>query len=80
MGGSDHGRPVLLVANKSDRKNEVAHIEKMVKIMNDYLEIETVVESSAKILKNVPEIFLYAQKAVICLNFTYFLEINFLSK
>lgn len=67
LGGSDHGRPVLLVANKSDRKNEVAHIEKMVKIMNDYLEIETVVESSAKILKNVPEIFLYAQKAVIIL-------------
>lgn len=55
---------MLLVANKSDKKNEIGHIEKMVKIMNDYLEIETVVESSAKVLKNIPEIFLYAQKAV----------------
>lgn len=52
------------MANKSDRKNEAAHVEKMVKIMNDFLEIETVIECSAKILKNVSEIFFYAQKSV----------------
>lgn len=79
LGGPEHGRPVLLVSNKSDKENETAHIDKvltlhntickltyvqMVPIMNDFLEIETVVECSAKIMKNVSEIFYYAQKAV----------------
>jgi len=36
----------------------------MVPIMNEFHEIETVVECSAKIMKNVSEIFFYAQKAV----------------
>ncbi|KAI1724583.1 EF hand associated domain-containing protein [Ditylenchus destructor] len=65
LGGPEHGRPVLLVSNKSDKENETAHIDKMVPIMNDFLEIETVVECSAKIMKNVSEIFYYAQKAVV---------------
>jgi Ras family protein T1 len=33
-------------------------------IFKDYLEIETVVECSARIMKNISEIFYYAQKAV----------------
>uniref|UniRef100_A0A914GU30 Miro domain-containing protein n=1 Tax=Globodera rostochiensis TaxID=31243 RepID=A0A914GU30_GLORO len=64
-GGANHNCSVLLAANKSDDMNGGAHIEKMAPIMNDYLEIETVVECSAKFSKNVPEIFYYAQKAVI---------------
>lgn len=32
--------------------------------MNDFLEVETVVECSSKIMKNVSEIFYWAQKAV----------------
>lgn len=35
--------------------------------MNDFLEIETVLECSSKIMKNISEIFYYAQKAVIFL-------------
>ena len=33
--------------------------------MNEYPEIETCVESSAKRLKNISEMFYYAQKAVL---------------
>jgi len=39
-------------------------LDKILPIMNEYLEIETCVESSAKSMKNVSEIFYYAQKAV----------------
>lgn len=55
---------MLLVANKSDKENDSSNIDKMVPIMNEFHEIETVVECSAKIMKNVSEIFFYAQKAV----------------
>nr|CAD2192954.1 unnamed protein product [Meloidogyne enterolobii] len=65
LGGGEHNRSVLLAANKSDRQDETSHIDKMIPIMNDYLEIETVVECSAKIMKNISEIFFYAQKAVV---------------
>ena len=34
-------------------------------IMNDYSEIETCVECSAKNLKNISEMFYFAQKAVL---------------
>uniref|UniRef100_A0A1I8AWM1 Mitochondrial Rho GTPase n=1 Tax=Meloidogyne hapla TaxID=6305 RepID=A0A1I8AWM1_MELHA len=64
LGGGEHNRSVLLAANKSDRQDETSHIDKMIPIMNDYLEIETVVECSAKIMKNISEIFFYAQKAL----------------
>ncbi|KAF7634476.1 Mitochondrial Rho GTPase [Meloidogyne graminicola] len=65
LGGGEHNRSVLLAANKSDNPDETSHIDKMIPIMNDYLEIETVVECSAKIMKNISEIFFYAQKAVV---------------
>jgi len=34
LGGAEHNRSVLLIANKSDQKNEISHIDKMVPIMN----------------------------------------------
>lgn len=33
--------------------------------MNQYVEVETCVECSAKTMKNVSELFYYAQKAVL---------------
>ena len=37
----------------------------MLPLMNEYPEIETCVECSAKRLKNISELFYYAQKAVL---------------
>lgn len=62
--GVDHGRPVILVGNKCDT-NESSMMEQVLPIMNQYSEIETCVECSAKRLKNITELFYYAQKAVL---------------
>lgn len=64
--GEDHGKPVILVGNKSDTNdNNDANVQAIVPIMNEYPEIETCVECSAKTLKNISELFYYAQKAVL---------------
>ena len=39
-------------------------MEMVLPIMNDYEEIETCVECSARNLKNISELFYFAQKAV----------------
>ncbi|KAI6184056.1 Mitochondrial Rho GTPase [Aphelenchoides bicaudatus] len=63
--GPDEIKPVLLVANKSDNLSKSDYISKMVPLMNNFGNIETVVECSALAKKNVSEIFYYAQRAVI---------------
>lgn len=60
----EHRRPVILVGNRSDML-EVSSMETILPIMNEYAEVETCVECSAKTLKNISEVFYYAQKAVL---------------
>ncbi|KAJ8344717.1 hypothetical protein SKAU_G00289100 [Synaphobranchus kaupii] len=56
--------PIILVGNKSDLRSGSA-MESILPIMNRFSEIETCVECSAKNLKNISELFYYAQKAVL---------------
>uniref|UniRef100_A0A8C1RIH8 Mitochondrial Rho GTPase n=1 Tax=Cyprinus carpio TaxID=7962 RepID=A0A8C1RIH8_CYPCA len=56
--------PLILVGNKSDLV-EHSSMETILPIMNQFSEIETCVECSAKNLKNISELFYYAQKAVL---------------
>ncbi|CAD5211048.1 unnamed protein product [Bursaphelenchus okinawaensis] len=63
--GPDERKPILVVANKSDKPDQSENIDKMVPIMNEFSEIETVVECSALAKKNVSEVFYYAQRAVV---------------
>lgn len=51
--GPDEIKPVLLVANKSDNLSKSDYISKMVPLMNNFGNIETVVECSARAKKNV---------------------------
>jgi len=60
----DERRPVILVGNKSDML-EVSSMDAILPIMNTFTEVETCVECSAKTLKNISEVFYYAQKAVL---------------
>lgn len=60
----DDRKPIVLVGNKSDVL-EASSIEAIMPVMNRYAEIETCVECSAKTLKNISEVFHYAQKAVL---------------
>ncbi|CAI5449345.1 unnamed protein product [Caenorhabditis angaria] len=61
--GEFHEVPVILVGNKSD--GPANHTDKILPIMEANTEVETCVECSARTMKNVSEIFYYAQKAVI---------------
>lgn len=61
--GPEHEIPVILVGNKSDGPTN--HTDKVLPIMERWPEVETCVECSAKTMKNVSEIFFYAQKAVV---------------
>ncbi|XP_032650581.1 mitochondrial Rho GTPase 2 isoform X1 [Chelonoidis abingdonii] len=56
--------PIILVGNKSDLQSG-SSMEIILPIMNQFSEIETCVECSAKNLKNISELFYYAQKAVL---------------
>lgn len=56
--------PVVLVGNKIDLV-EYSTIEGIYEIMEEFSEIETCIECSAKTLKNISEMFYYAQKAVL---------------
>ncbi|OWF40098.1 Mitochondrial Rho GTPase 1 [Mizuhopecten yessoensis] len=62
--GQDHRTPVILVGNKTDML-DFSTMETMMPIMNDFAEVETCVECSARTLKNISEMFYYAQKAVL---------------
>nr|CAI5851584.1 unnamed protein product [Callosobruchus analis] len=56
--------PVVLVGNKIDLV-DYSTIDGIFEIMEEYSEIETCIECSAKTLKNISEMFYYAQKAVL---------------
>ncbi|XP_040570556.1 mitochondrial Rho GTPase 1 isoform X2 [Lepeophtheirus salmonis] len=56
--------PLILVGNKVDL-SEYSTMEAVLQMMNEYEEIETCVECSAKNLKNISEMFYFAQKAVL---------------
>uniref|UniRef100_A0A7I4YIZ6 Mitochondrial Rho GTPase n=1 Tax=Haemonchus contortus TaxID=6289 RepID=A0A7I4YIZ6_HAECO len=60
--GPEHEIPVILVGNKSDGSTNHTDV---LPIMERWPEVETCVECSAKTMKNVSEIFFYAQKAVV---------------
>ena len=62
--GSEHHTPIILVGNKVDLV-DYSTMDMVLPIMNDYEEIETCVECSAKNLKNISEMFYFAQKAVL---------------
>eukprot|EP00095_Tigriopus_kingsejongensis_P010112 maker-scaffold152_size304267-snap-gene-2.26 protein:Tk10112 transcript:maker-scaffold152_size304267-snap-gene-2.26-mRNA-1 annotation:"mitochondrial rho gtpase isoform x3" len=62
--GDGHRTPLILVGNKVDLI-EYSTMEAVLPIMNEYEEIETCVECSAKNLKNISEMFYFAQKAVL---------------
>ncbi|CAJ0931332.1 unnamed protein product, partial [Mesorhabditis belari] len=61
--GEEHATPIILVGNKSDGPNN--HTQQVLPIMEQWGEVETCVECSARTMKNVSEIFYYAQKAVV---------------
>lgn len=63
-GEEDSSKPVIIVGNKSDLMDG-STMDTVLPIMNDYTEVETCVECSAKDLKNISEMFYYAQKAVL---------------
>ncbi|KAG8506346.1 Mitochondrial Rho GTPase 2 [Galemys pyrenaicus] len=56
--------PIILVGNKSDLRPG-SSMEAVLPIMSQFPEIETCVECSAKHLRNISELFYYAQKAVL---------------
>jgi len=62
--GQDHTKPVILVGNKVDQVDYTT-MDAVMPIMNEYEEIETCVECSARNLKNISEMFYFAQKAVL---------------
>ncbi|ORX81805.1 mitochondrial Rho 1 [Basidiobolus meristosporus CBS 931.73] len=60
--------PVVLVGNKIDMRDDVTNQaleEEIIPIMNEFKEVETCVECSAKTPLNVSEVFYFAQKAVL---------------
>lgn len=61
--------PVVLVGNKIDTRGEditnESLEEEILPIMNDFKEVETCVECSARSLINVAEVFYFAQKSVL---------------
>ncbi|XP_075220064.1 mitochondrial Rho GTPase-like isoform X2 [Lycorma delicatula] len=56
--------PVILVGNKNDLV-DYSTVDAAMDIMNDFKEVESFVECSAKTLNNISEMFYYAQKAVL---------------
>ncbi|XP_055338311.1 mitochondrial Rho GTPase 1-A-like [Paramacrobiotus metropolitanus] len=67
--GDGHKTPVILVGNKSDERFEhgdhESGLNRVVPVMAKFKEIDTSIECSAKTMKNLAELFFYAQKAVL---------------
>lgn len=61
---TDGKKPIVLAGNKDDLQ-DASSLEQVMSIMEQHKEVETCVECSAKELKNVSEMFYYAQKAVL---------------
>ncbi|XP_059616045.1 mitochondrial Rho GTPase-like isoform X6 [Phlebotomus argentipes] len=60
----DQRKPVVLVGNKVDLV-DFSTIDQVLAIMEEFPEVESCVECSAKTLHNISEMFYYAQKAVL---------------
>jgi GTPase SAR1 family protein len=63
----NHGenrKPVVLVGNKIDLV-DYSTIDHVLTVMEEFNEVESCVECSAKTLHNISEMFYYAQKAVL---------------
>lgn len=60
----DSKKPIVLVGNKVDLV-DFSTIDILLSIMEDFPEVESCVECSAKTLHNISEMFYYAQKAVL---------------
>lgn len=61
-------RPIVLVGNKTDTnldRNNPTQDSTITQLIRSYSQIETCIMCSAKSLKNVPEVFYYAQKSVL---------------
>uniref|UniRef100_A0A8C4N0M7 Ras homolog family member T2 n=1 Tax=Eptatretus burgeri TaxID=7764 RepID=A0A8C4N0M7_EPTBU len=56
--------PIILVANKSDVLDH-SSMDIILPLMNQFSNIEVCIECSAKTMKNISEVFHYAQKAVL---------------
>lgn len=67
--GDNHKVPVILVGNKSDERfehgDQESSLNRAIPIMHKFKEVETSLECSAKTMKNLAELFFYAQKAVL---------------
>lgn len=88
---TDLRKPVVLVGNKIDLV-DYSTIDHVLSIMEDFPEVESCVECSAKTLHNISEMFYYAQKAVlhptaplyimeeqdVSIHFTFLKNLNFL--
>eukprot|EP00794_Sanderia_malayensis_P009117 gene9117-10090_t len=62
----DISKPIVLVGNKADCVDpDGARMADIVQIMDQFPEVETCIECSARDLKNISELFYYAQKAVL---------------
>ncbi len=62
--GDDHATPIILVGNKVDLV-EYSTMELVLPVMNEFEEVETCVECSARNLRNISEMFYFAQKSVL---------------
>jgi len=60
-------RPIIIVANKYDTctRDNLVNDQLISKLIRANSQIETCIQCSAKTLKNVPEVFYYAQKSVL---------------
>lgn len=65
---TNNKRPIIIVANKTDTLNNHENLlndHLIPKLIRSYDQIETCIQCSAKTLKNVPEVFYYAQKSIL---------------
>ncbi|XP_046856446.1 mitochondrial Rho GTPase 1-A-like [Xenia sp. Carnegie-2017] len=62
--GTPQNKPMILVGNKSDL-SEHSTMDTLIEIMNKYSQVKTCIECSAKLVKNISEMFFYAQKSVL---------------
>lgn len=59
-------RPIIIVANKCDQDNcNITSDSLVAQLVISNSQIDTCVQCSAKTLKNVPEVFYYAQKSIL---------------
>lgn len=63
--GSTVYKPLILVANKVDLVDEDKPLDKVSRVIQDFVDVEAFIEVSAKTQRNVVELFSTAQKAVL---------------